>query len=127
MGRIASTKASPRFVALPARKVSGPARRLVRQASPPRIERSGGVVRHKSPNGAWGRNEGTLFSVSVHLSSRQAPGLLMNGGAVLSLSEQVTVDVHHIREEIRNLSGLGLNGNVSTCLHQLRDAELLPG
>lgn len=65
--------------------------------------------------------------VSVHLVSRQVPGLLINGGTVLSLSELVEVDLHRIRAQIRELSRAGLNGNVASCLHLLRDAELLPG
>jgi DNA-binding SARP family transcriptional activator len=65
--------------------------------------------------------------VSMHLVSRQAPGLLVNGGAVLSLSEGVDVDLHRVRAQMRELSQFGLNGNVASCLQQLRDAELLPG
>jgi DNA-binding SARP family transcriptional activator len=65
--------------------------------------------------------------VSVHLVSRQVPGLLVNGGAVLSLSEGVDVDLHRVRAQMRQLSQSGLNGNVASCLQQLRDAELLPG
>ena len=65
--------------------------------------------------------------VSMHLVSRQVPGLLVNGGAVLSLSEGVDVDLHRVRAQMRELSQFGLNGNVASCLQQLRDAELLPG
>lgn len=65
--------------------------------------------------------------VSVHLVSRQVPGLLINGGTVLSLSELVDVDLHRVRDQIRELSRSGLNGNVASYLHQLRDADLLPG
>jgi DNA-binding SARP family transcriptional activator len=65
--------------------------------------------------------------VSVHLVSRQVPGLLVNGGAVLSLSDQVDIDLHRVRAHIRELSQIGLNGNVPSSLNVLRDAELLPG
>jgi DNA-binding SARP family transcriptional activator len=65
--------------------------------------------------------------VSMHLVSRQVPGLLINGGTVLSLSELVDVDLHRVRDQIRELSRSGLNENVASYLHQLRDAELLPG
>ena len=65
--------------------------------------------------------------VAVHLVSRQVPGLLINGGTVLSLSELVDVDLHRVRAQIRELGRAGLNGSVSSCLNQLRDAELLPG
>lgn len=65
--------------------------------------------------------------VSVHLTTRQIPGLLVNAGAVLALSELVDVDLHRVRTRIRELSRSGSHGNVASCLHQLRDAELLPG
>ena len=65
--------------------------------------------------------------VSMHLVSRQVPGLLINGGNLLSLSERVDVDLHRVRDQIRELSRGGPNGNVASCLHQLRAAELLPG
>lgn len=65
--------------------------------------------------------------VSVHLVSRQLPGLLVNDGAVLSLSDLVTVDLHRARTQIRELGQHGLNGNAASCLNLLRDAQLLPG
>ena len=65
--------------------------------------------------------------VSMHLVSRQVPGLLVNGGAELSLSDLVDVDLHRVRAQIRELSQLGLNGNAASSLNLLRDAELLPG
>lgn len=65
--------------------------------------------------------------VSMHLVSRQVPGLLINDGAVLSLSDLVDVDLHRVRAQIRELGRVGLSGDVVSCLHQLRDAELLPG
>jgi DNA-binding SARP family transcriptional activator len=65
--------------------------------------------------------------VSLHLISRQVPGLLINGGPVLSLSELADVDLHRVRSQIRHLSQVGLNGKAASCLHELRHAELLPG
>lgn len=65
--------------------------------------------------------------VALHLISRQVPGLLVNHGRMLSLSERVDVDLHRLRDQIRELGRTGLNGNVSSCLQQLRDSELLPG
>lgn len=65
--------------------------------------------------------------VSVHLVTRQVPGLLTNGGAVISLSGLVDVDLHRMRLQIRQLSQAGLNGNGASCLYELRHAELLPG
>ncbi|SDL25813.1 bacterial transcriptional activator domain-containing protein [Arthrobacter sp. ok362] len=63
----------------------------------------------------------------MHLVSRQVPGLLVNGGAVLSLSDVVDVDLHRVRSCIRELTQTGLNGNAASSLNLLRDAELLPG
>jgi SARP family transcriptional regulator, regulator of embCAB operon len=65
--------------------------------------------------------------VALHLISRPVPGLLVNSGPMLSLSEYVDVDLHRLRDQIRELSQAGLNGNVSSCLQELRDSELLPG
>lgn len=65
--------------------------------------------------------------VSVHLASKQAPGLLINGGATLSLSELVDVDLHRIRSHIRGISQHGIGTRGAAYLHQLRYAELLPG
>lgn len=65
--------------------------------------------------------------VTVHLVSRQVPGLLVNGGTMLSLSERVDVDLHRVRAQIRDLNRVGLNGNFASWVHDLRDAELLPG
>ncbi|WP_211879189.1 AfsR/SARP family transcriptional regulator [Pseudarthrobacter albicanus] len=65
--------------------------------------------------------------VCVHLICKQVPGLLVNGGAVLSLSDLVAVDLHRVRAQIRELGQLGLNGNAASYLNLLRDAELLPG
>lgn len=66
--------------------------------------------------------------VCVHLISRQVPGLLINGGAVLSLNERVDVDLHRMRLLIRQLSQAGPNSHAaSACVHDLRQADLLPG
>jgi DNA-binding SARP family transcriptional activator len=63
----------------------------------------------------------------MHLVSRQVPGLLVNGGAELSLSDLVDVDLHRVRCCVRELSQTGLNGNAASSLNLLREAELLPG
>jgi DNA-binding SARP family transcriptional activator len=63
----------------------------------------------------------------MHLVSRQAPGLLVNAGAELSLSNLVDVDLYRVRACVRELSQTGLNGNAASSLNLLRDAELLPG
>ncbi|WP_243179588.1 bacterial transcriptional activator domain-containing protein [Arthrobacter humicola] len=63
----------------------------------------------------------------MHLVSLQVPGLLVNGGAELSLSDLVDVDLHRVRSCLREISQTGPNGNVASYLNLLRDAELLPG
>ncbi|MET1156223.1 transcriptional regulator, partial [Arthrobacter sp.] len=65
--------------------------------------------------------------VSLHLISRQVPGLLVNGGPELSLSGLVDVDLHRVRSCIRELSQSADDGNAASSLNLLRDAELLPG
>ena len=57
--------------------------------------------------------------VSMHLVSRQVPGLLVNGGAELSLSDLVDVDLHRVRSCVRELSQTGLNGNAASSLNLL--------
>lgn len=64
--------------------------------------------------------------VSVHLVSRQAPGLLTIDGSILALSSLVDVDLYDVRARIRQLREEGLNGNVASCLDQLRHPDLLP-
>ncbi|MEC5193153.1 MULTISPECIES: AfsR/SARP family transcriptional regulator [unclassified Arthrobacter] len=65
--------------------------------------------------------------VSVHLVSRQVPGLLVKDGNVLSLSEEVHVDLHRVRAQIRDLDRIRPNGKFAPWLYDLRGAELLPG
>ena len=65
--------------------------------------------------------------VSLHLVSRQVPGLIENTGPVLSLNDRVDVDLHRLRARIRDLSQSGLDGEVASSLHELRDAEVLAG
>jgi SARP family transcriptional regulator, regulator of embCAB operon len=65
--------------------------------------------------------------VSVHLIARQVPGLLANGGAVLSLNDTVEIDLHRLHQEILQL-GLGCGaGHAAAFLSDLRRADLLPG
>jgi DNA-binding SARP family transcriptional activator len=65
--------------------------------------------------------------VTVHLVTRQLPGLLINRGSVLSLSELADVDLHRLRSQIRQLGQVRVNGNAASCLYDLRHADLLPG
>lgn len=65
--------------------------------------------------------------VSVHLVSRQVPGLIVNGGSLLSLSDRVDVDLHRVRSRIRVLGQTGFDADALSSLHELRDAEVLPG
>lgn len=65
--------------------------------------------------------------VSVHLASRQVPGLIVNDGKLLSLNELVAVDLHRARAQTRALHDGGAERDTVNCLIELRDAELLPG
>lgn len=65
--------------------------------------------------------------VSVHLTSRQVPGLIINEGRLLSLSDRVEVDVNRIREHARTLGQPGTVAGAASLLGELRDAPLLPG
>ncbi|MDN4645891.1 AfsR/SARP family transcriptional regulator [Arthrobacter sp. PsM3] len=64
--------------------------------------------------------------VSVHIVSRQLPGLLVNDGPMLSLSDDVDVDLYRVRAELRELAAGARQNGISPLLN-LRDAELLPG
>lgn len=64
--------------------------------------------------------------VSVHLISRQAPGLIVNEGASLSLTGQVDVDLYRVKAQTRTLAEDCSSVTVSM-FAELRDAELLSG
>lgn len=64
--------------------------------------------------------------VSLHLVSRQAPGLLIIDRSILALSSLVHVDLYDVRARIRQVREEGINGNVALYLDQLRHADLLP-
>ncbi|WP_172411718.1 AfsR/SARP family transcriptional regulator [Arthrobacter globiformis] len=65
--------------------------------------------------------------VSIHLISRQTPGLLVNGGAVLSLVGSLGVDLHQCLEQVRNCECSGSRAEEDVCLSHVRSADLLPG
>lgn len=65
--------------------------------------------------------------VSMHLASRQVPGLIVNRGATLFLNEDVEVDLHHLQTETQRLPTNDLEEDLVALLRELRDAELLPG
>lgn len=65
--------------------------------------------------------------VSVHLISHQAPGLLVNGGPVLSLTNELSVDIHQCLELVRTCEQSDSGGTEDACLANLLRAELLPG
>ncbi|TLM73470.1 BTAD domain-containing putative transcriptional regulator [Pseudarthrobacter sp. NamB4] len=65
--------------------------------------------------------------VSVHLVSRQAPGLILNAGSVLSLSEQVDIDLNRVRALIRAMGQPSPDHDEASGLDGLRGGELLPG
>jgi DNA-binding SARP family transcriptional activator len=64
--------------------------------------------------------------VSVHLISRQAPGLIVSEGASLSLTGRIDVDLHRVKARTRMLNEDCSNVTASI-FAELRDAELLPG
>jgi SARP family transcriptional regulator, regulator of embCAB operon len=65
--------------------------------------------------------------VSVHLVSRQAPGLLVNGGPVLSLADSLRVDLHDCLEQVGSCVESRWSTPNDGCLSRIRQAELLPG
>lgn len=65
--------------------------------------------------------------VSVHLISRQVPGLLVNHGALLALNDRVEVDLYRVRTQTQRLSTVASEEDWAPVLYELRDADLLPG
>ena len=65
--------------------------------------------------------------VTVHLISRQTPGLLVNEGPVLSLTNSIGVDLHRCVEQVRNCRHSDSSHGQDACLPHLLGAELLPG
>ncbi|MFC9335260.1 BTAD domain-containing putative transcriptional regulator [Arthrobacter sp. NPDC057009] len=65
--------------------------------------------------------------VTMHLISRQIPGLLVNGGPVLSLAPSLSVDLHNCLEQVRGCQTSISYTPDDACLSHLRHAELLPG
>lgn len=64
--------------------------------------------------------------VTVHLVSRQLPGLLVKNGSILALDRAVDVDLHRVRALLKE-SAASFNGKAAAILRSLRDVELLPG
>lgn len=65
--------------------------------------------------------------VSLHRISHQIPGLLVNGGSVLSLADHLDVDLHQCREQVRTCINPGSNSGEDPCLAHVLHSELLPG
>ncbi|RJT77836.1 transcriptional regulator [Arthrobacter cheniae] len=65
--------------------------------------------------------------VSMHLVSRQLPGLIVNDGPMLSLSDRVDVDLHTVRARLRDFRSVTSEVCAAALLGDLRDARLLPG
>lgn len=75
--------------------------------------------------------------VSVHMVSRQVPGLLAKDGSVLALDPVVEVDLNRVRAMLQETAGgtetasvrqeSGTGSAPKTALLALRDADLLPG
>ena len=64
---------------------------------------------------------------SVHLISRQTPGLVVVNGPVLFLGDSLVVDVHNFLKQVRNCERLDRDSNHDGCLTYLLGDELLPG
>lgn len=65
---------------------------------------------------------------TVHLTSRQAPGLIVNEGATLSLTRRINVDLRRVKTLTGMLNEDCSRVNVTvSMLAKLRDGELLPG
>lgn len=65
--------------------------------------------------------------VSVHLITRNIPGLLVNQGAVLALATSVKIDLHQLQEQVLTIVA-GERSELSLAyVESLRRAELLPG
>lgn len=65
--------------------------------------------------------------VSVHLISHQTPGLLVNAGPVLSLTDSLSVDLHRCLELVKTCEQSDSDSAEDACLSNLLRAELLPG
>ncbi len=64
---------------------------------------------------------------SVYLTSSQVPGLLVNDGQVLSLSDRVTIDLHDVVSKVKRLGEFGSELSDDACLSCLHCGDLLPG
>ncbi|WP_181884899.1 bacterial transcriptional activator domain-containing protein [Arthrobacter sp. RT-1] len=64
---------------------------------------------------------------SVHLISSQVPGLLVNEGQILSLSDRVTVDLHELVRRAKETGTPGAALSDEACLEWLNCGDLLPG
>jgi DNA-binding SARP family transcriptional activator len=65
--------------------------------------------------------------VSVHLVSRQAPGLIQTEGSLISLSDAVDVDLHRVRAKLEDLDNSQISQGTASLLRELRNADLLTG
>lgn len=64
---------------------------------------------------------------SVYLVSSQVPGLLINDGQILSLSDRVTVDLHELVKRAKETGERGAELSDEACLEWLNCGDLLPG
>lgn len=69
--------------------------------------------------------------VTVHLITRQTPGLVNKKGPMLSLDKRVNVDLHRIRAALKEAgkagNGKADSGTAAALLQVLRDVDFLPG
>lgn len=65
--------------------------------------------------------------VTMHLISREVPGLLVNSGPILSLADGLRVDLHQCLAQVRKCEQTDSNAAEDVCFSRLLHAELLPG
>lgn len=91
---------------------------MVRETGGICVDFYGQIARKPGPWKAW---------VTMHLVSRQIPGLLVNGGPVLSLDDSLSVDLHNCLEQVPSCQSSISCSVDEACLSHLQRAELLPG
>lgn len=64
---------------------------------------------------------------SIYLTTSQVPGLLVNDGQILSLSDRVAVDLHDVVSRVKQLGQTGRELSDDACLACLNCGDLLPG
>lgn len=64
--------------------------------------------------------------VTVHLITRQLPGLMVKNGPLLSLDSRVEVDLHRVRAALAEVSKASAQ-DAASLMPEIRDVDFLPG